>query len=95
MTSKKIPDEWKRRKTRYDPPDLEEAITAAQSLTSQIDAQIEIAARLMGISEDEVRPAVLDARPVPALSRSTSSVVTNRQRIVTVEHRSRKTMVRS
>lgn len=53
------------RKTRYDPPVLEEAIIAAQGLTDQIAIQTEIAAQLMGLSEDVVRPAVLKAATQP------------------------------
>jgi len=50
-----------RRVTRIDPPALEEAIEAAQGLTDDVDSQVEIAAQLMGMPEDEVRPAVLKA----------------------------------
>src|SRR5215218_3375223 len=52
---------WDLRKTRYEPPVLEEAITAAQSLSDEIESQIEIAAQLMGMAADEVRPAVMRA----------------------------------
>src|SRR5215203_3435399 len=55
------PAEWSRRRTRYDPPALNEAIAAAQGLTEQIEGQIAIAAQLMGLPEDEVRPEVLKA----------------------------------
>jgi len=51
-----IPHAWVRRRTRHDPPDVEEAVAAAQGLTDDIDSQIEIAAQLIGLSEDEVRP---------------------------------------
>jgi hypothetical protein len=53
------PPEWSQRRTRHNPPDLDEAITAAQGLTDDIDSQVEIAAQLMGLLEDEVRPPVL------------------------------------
>jgi hypothetical protein len=55
------PAEWNRRRTRHDPPALTEAIAAAQGLTEQIEGQIEIAAQLMGLPEEEVRPEVLKA----------------------------------
>ncbi len=58
-STKSVPAEWNRRRTRYDPPGLEEAITAAQGLTDQIESQIEIAAQLIGLPEDDVRPQVL------------------------------------
>lgn len=48
-------------RVRHDPPTLEEAIFAAQGLTDDIEGQTEIAAMLMGMSEDEVRPAVVAA----------------------------------
>lgn len=55
------PAEWSHRRTRCDPPALAEAITAARGLTGHIEGQIEIAAQLMGLPEDEVRPEVLKA----------------------------------
>jgi len=58
-------DDWSQRRTRYDPPVLEEAIIAAQGLTDEIAIQTEIAAQLMGLSEDEVRSAVLKAATQP------------------------------
>lgn len=61
LRKQNAPAEWSRRTTRYDPPTLEEAITAAQCLTDQIESQIEIAAQLMGLPEDEVRVQVLTA----------------------------------
>ena len=48
-----------RRVTRVEPPVLEEAVVAAQGLTDDIESQVEIAAQLMGLSHDEVRPVVL------------------------------------
>jgi len=57
------------RVTRIDPPVLEEAIAAAQGLTDDIESQIEIAAQLMGLSEDEVRPVALKATPLAPVRR--------------------------
>ena len=66
MLAKKKPSEAQnRRVTRVDPPALDEAIAAAQGLTDDIESQVEIAAQLMGMSEDEVRPEVLKT-PVQA-----------------------------
>jgi hypothetical protein len=41
------------RRVRHDPPTLAEAIAAAGDLTDQLDAQIDIAASLMGISREQ------------------------------------------
>src|SRR3954466_5207518 len=62
---KKSQNRYGQRVTRFEPPSLEEAIAAAQGLTDDIDAQVEIASQLMGMPEDEVRPVVLKiaARP--------------------------------
>jgi hypothetical protein len=50
------------RTTRYEPPGIEEAIVAAQGLAEDLESQIEIAASLMGMSEEAVRPLVLRSR---------------------------------
>ena len=47
-----------RRRVRVDLPTLEEAITAAQGLSDDMEAQIEIAASLMGMPQDQVRTAM-------------------------------------
>jgi hypothetical protein len=61
MKPKKTPDPTKRR-TRHDPPTVEEAVAAAQGLTGDPEQQVTIAALLIGLPEEEVRPAVLKAR---------------------------------
>jgi hypothetical protein len=83
---KPIPAAWRHRRTRYDPPGLEEAIAAAQGLTDRLESQIEIAAQLSGLPEDEVRSRVLMMRaqlswkrPGPAPSRQTEVVVIKRR----------------
>lgn len=53
-----------RRRVRNDPPTLEEAIAAAQGLSDDIEAQVEIASSLMGLPHEEVRPALLKAAPL-------------------------------
>lgn len=37
-----LPANWSRRRTRYDPPALNEAIAAAQGLTGQIGARLQL-----------------------------------------------------
>jgi len=61
LAKKKASETQNRRVTRVDPPALEEAIAAAQGLTDDVESQVEIAAQLMGMSEDEVRPVVMKA----------------------------------
>lgn len=48
-----------RRRIRQETPTLEEAITAAQGLSDQIDEQAEIAATLIGLPRDQVRAELL------------------------------------
>jgi hypothetical protein len=59
---KTIPAAWRHRRTRYDPPGLDEAIAAAQGLTDRLESQIEIATQLSGLPDDEVRSRVLMIR---------------------------------
>jgi hypothetical protein len=87
MASKKtVPAEWSRRRTRYDPPGLEEAITAAQGLTDQIEGQIEIAAQLIGLPEDGIRSHVL-AMQARITRNIAAPVQGHRGRTVVVERR--------
>jgi len=51
------------RRVRHDPPTVAEAVAAAQGLTDNISDQIEIAASLMGVAQEEVREAVMAAGP--------------------------------
>ena len=70
------------RKTRVEPPTLDEAIFAAQGLTDDPREQAQIAATLMGVPEDEVRPRVLQsvrARPVFSGSPGRRAVVVERK----------------
>jgi hypothetical protein len=60
-------------RVRRDPPTLDEAVLAAQGLSDDAEQQVEIAAGLMGVPEDEVRPLVASAqasRPFAGASRS-------------------------
>lgn len=51
------------RRVRKDPPTLAEAVFAAQGITDDVQGQVEIAASLMGLPQDEVRAQVLKAKP--------------------------------
>ncbi|SDR60620.1 hypothetical protein SAMN05444161_7657 [Rhizobiales bacterium GAS191] len=53
-------------KVRHEPPTLEEAIYAAQGVTTDVEQQIELAADLMDLPIDEVRPQVLKAIAKPS-----------------------------
>ncbi len=84
----KPPAEWSQRRTRCDPPALTEAIAAAQGLTGRIEGQVEIAAQLMGLPEDEVRPEVLKAAaPTEAAGTTTAHPRPRRPQAVVVERR--------
>ena len=71
---------------RHDPPTLQEAIFAAKGLTDSLQAQAEIAASLMGLPVETVRPEVLKAshdrgRPTRTIATDRGArraVVTNR-----------------
>lgn len=83
-----IPAEWSRRRTRHDPPDVEDAVTAAQGLTDQIEFQVEIAAQLIGLPADEIRPAVLKAAAQPrSLGAASPSSGPTASRTVVIERR--------
>ena len=45
-------------KVRHEPPTIEEAVRAAQDLTSDLEQQVAITAGLMGMAHDEVREHV-------------------------------------
>jgi hypothetical protein len=47
------------RRVRRDPPTVAEAVAAARGLTDDLQEQIEIAASLMDLPPDQVRPEVL------------------------------------
>ena len=85
--NKSTPAAWSRRRTRYDPPGLDEAIAAAQGLTDRIESQIAIAAQLIGLSEDEIRNRVLLAHAQTNQSRS--ALIRGRQtEVVVIKRRS-------
>ena len=49
------------RRVRRDPPTVSEAVAAARGLSDDVQEQIEIAASLMDMPPDQVRPEVLKA----------------------------------
>ena len=51
------------RRVRQEAPTLEEAITAAQGLTDELDEQTEIAAALIGLPREQVRAELLKLAP--------------------------------
>ena len=65
--SKNKQETWKTkygpRRVRVDAPTLQEAITAAQGLSDDIDEQAGIAASLMGCSRDEARAELAKLAP--------------------------------
>ncbi len=84
-----------RRVTRVDAPALEEAIIAAQGLTDDIESQIEIACQLMGMSEDEVRPVVLQSAAQPRRPERIAAVErADGPKVVVVERRRPRLMAR-
>jgi hypothetical protein len=65
MPHRKIRPDTANLRPRHEPPSLEEAVLAAQCFGETMDEQSEIAALLMGLSEDEVRPVVAKLAPAP------------------------------
>jgi hypothetical protein len=55
-------------KVRHEPPTLEDAIYAAQGLTTEVEEQIEFAADLMNMPPAELRPHLLKAASRPNVS---------------------------
>ena len=75
---------WGARRVRKDPPTIEEALIAAECLTTDLAQRIEIAASLMGVSNDEVKAL---AAKQAAMSRGRSTLVNGRNRAVVVEYK--------
>lgn len=62
-----------RRRVKQALPTLEEAIFAAKGITDDLKGQVEIAAELMGMTPDEVRPQVIKAGHTQLRQVSTNS----------------------
>jgi len=76
-------------RVRHEPPTLDEAIFAAQGLSDNLREQIEIAATLIGLPEDQVRQRVMEQGST-ARSANRMVVTSNRagaQRSVIVERK--------
>ncbi|MFZ1962319.1 MAG: hypothetical protein WAU78_02420 [Roseiarcus sp.] len=80
---------WGARRVREDPPTIEDALIAAESLTDDLAQRVEIAAALMGVSPDEVRAL---ASKQANLSRGRSTLVAGRNRAVVVEYKRPRTI---
>ncbi|KQP61755.1 hypothetical protein ASG40_03735 [Methylobacterium sp. Leaf399] len=80
-------------RVRREPPTIPEAVAAARDLADDVEQQVEIAAGLIGLPLDEVRPHVLEAakaRPERQPERILSTGTPNRPpRTVIVERRTR------
>lgn len=77
------------RRVRHDPPTLAEAIAAAKDITDDRDAQVEIAASLMGAARDEVAAEIAKLAPQPKVlsSLTFTTTRTGMQRAVVVERK--------
>lgn len=77
------------RRVRHDPPTLAEAIAAARDITDDRDAQVEIAASLMGVTRDEVAAELAKLAPQPKVLSSLTFTTTRTglQRAVVVERK--------
>ena len=87
-------------RVRREPPTIVEAVTAAQDLSDDLDQQVEIAAGLIGLPPDDVRPHVVAAKARPARSTGrfgerilSASSPSRPPRTVVVERRTRPTVV--
>ena len=73
-------------RVRYEPATIEEAVHAARGLTCDVSHQVEIAAGLIGVDHDEVRPHVLRLQQRLAvrtsLGDSAPRVVVERRRLM-------------
>jgi hypothetical protein len=84
-------------RVRREPPTVVEAVAAAQDLAEDIEQQVEIAAGLIGLPAEEVRPHVVAAqraKPERITERILSHASPSRApRTVIVERRTRPTVV--
>ena len=74
---------WGLRRVRQEPPTIEEALIAAEAMTSDFAQKIEIAATLMGVPVDEVKSL---AAKHAVHSRGRPTLVNGRSRAVVVEY---------
>jgi len=76
-----------RRRVRRDPPTVEEAVVAAQGLTDDLKAQIEIVASLMEVPPEQARGVVLRMGQRKDADRVTVTGRVGAARAVVVERR--------
>lgn len=69
-------------RVRREPPTVQEAVSAAQDLADDLEQQVEIAAGLIGLPLDDVRPYVLSAKPKPAQPRNGDRAHERQERIL-------------
>lgn len=72
-------------RVRYEPPTIEEAVSAARDLSGDPNGIVEIAAGLMGCPEEQVREHLRKEAP----RRSPMPVIQSGRRTVVVETRTR------
>ena len=84
-----------RRRVRRDLPTVEEAVLAAQGLTDELSAQMEIVSSLMEVPLDEARGAVLKLAQRKDVNRVTVSSRSGAPRAVVVERRALRRPLRS
>jgi hypothetical protein len=78
------------RRVRHDPPTIAEAIAAARDIAEDDkDAQVEIAASLMGVSREQVLAELAKLAPQPKVASSVTFTTTRTgmQRAVVVERK--------
>ena len=75
---------WGLRRVRQNPPTLEEAFIAAESLTDDFGQRIEIAASLMGAPVEEVKAQAAKFAPH---ANGRPSILTGRGRAVVVQYK--------
>lgn len=76
-----------RRRVRRDPPTLDEAVLAAQGLTDEVAAQVEIVMALMPVTPEQAKGAVLRMGQRKDLDRITLAGRGGTPRAVVVERR--------
>lgn len=81
-------------RVRREPPTVEEAVFAAQALTDDVEQQVEVAAGLIGLPAEEVRPHVLNAprpsrEPIGRPERVGDGLRRSAPTVVVVQRRSR------
>ena len=77
------------RRVRHEPPTLTEAITAARDITDEGEAQVDIAASLMGVAREHVAAELAKLAPQPKVATTLAFTATRSgmQRAVVVERK--------